>query len=112
MTDRWDDLAERLLDGHPWIDEDIPRIAIATALRTAYEAGKAEERERCVALADDYATVNREIASDTILLDPVLRGRGLTPENVAEYERQQINGTIHSAMFHAAQNIAAAIRGI
>lgn len=84
--------------------------AIQKYLGPVFEAARREGMEAAARIADEYASVNREIAGDSILLDPVLRGRGFTPQNVAESERQQINGTIHSAMFHAAQNIATAIR--
>ena len=80
--------------------------AIASALRSARLA----ERERCAKVADLYAETNREAAGDTILHDPVLRGKGFTPEDVAKSEEMMIDGCIHSSMYHAAKNIAVAIR--
>lgn len=72
--------------------------------------GVERERERCGQIADEYASVNIEAAGDTILHDPVLSGRDSSPEAFDKSRELGIEGAIHSAMFHAAQNIAAAIR--
>ncbi len=84
---------------------DADEQAIAKALMA--------ERSRCAAIADAYAEVNWEQCTDSILLDPVLSNKGerpLTQEDWARSEDMSIDGTIHSSMYHAATNIAAAIR--
>lgn len=71
------------------------------------------EREACAAIADAYAEVNWEQCTDSILLDPVLSNKGerpLTKADWAKAEDMAVEGTIHSSMYHAATNIAAAIR--
>jgi len=71
------------------------------------------ERERCAAIADAYAEVNWEQCTDSILLDPVLSNKGERPLTKADWEKAEdmaVDGTIHSSMYHAATNIAAAIR--
>jgi hypothetical protein len=56
------------------------------------------------------------MCTDSILNDPVLakfrrqEGTAVTDEDVAASERFQMDGAVHSAMHHAAKNIAAAIR--
>lgn len=70
----------------------------------------AAEQERCAKIADMFAEVNIEAAGDTILLDPVLSGRDRSDAACAVSEELRIDGCVHSAMFHAAQNIATAIR--
>lgn len=76
----------------------------------AYERGRREERDACAMVADSYADENIRMAQDTIILDPCLSGGPFTPANMEASRRHQIDGCIHSSMFHAAQNIAAAIR--
>lgn len=76
----------------------------------AYERGKREEREECAKLADSYAEENLRMAQDTIILDPCLSGGPFTPGNIEKSKKQMINGCIHSSMYHAADNIAVAIR--
>lgn len=61
-------------------------------------------------IADEYASVNIEMAHDTILADPVLSGKDVSPAALEKSRDLQIDGCIHSSMFHAAQNIAGAIR--
>lgn len=73
-------------------------------------AAREEERERCAKIADLYADVNIEAAGDTVLADHVLSGKGHAPDDFAKSQDLIIDGCIHSAMFHAAQNIAAKIR--
>jgi len=74
-------------------------------MRDDYQRGL-EEGAR---IADLYAEENFRMASDTILIDPVLRGDLSAPALVLS-EEAQVNGCIHSSMAHAARNIAAAIR--
>jgi len=93
----------------PLVQEREIRTAIARAILAATEA----ERERCAGIADAYAEVNWQTCTDTILLDPVLSNRGqrsLTAADWAKAEGMAVDGTVHSSMYHAATNIAAAIR--
>lgn len=66
--------------------------------------------EVAASIADTYATENFRLAGDTILTDPVLSGRDFSAQACAISDRLQVDGCIHSAMAHAAQNIAKAIR--
>jgi len=61
------------------------------------------------ALARFYADENLEMAGDSVLLDPCLRGEGLTAENIARSKSLQITGCIHSAAYHAGRHIEANI---
>lgn len=76
----------------------------------------AAEREACAQVADMFADENIRMAQDSIFNDPLLRRarRGETAPMVAAdwalVDKCTDDGTIHSSMFHAAQNIAAAIR--
>lgn len=82
---------------------------VARAILSAVE----EEREACAMLADVYADVNWQECSDNILLDPVLSNRGRRPLTHADWSKAEdmaTNSTIHSSMYHAAQNIASSIR--
>lgn len=69
-------------------------------------------------VADLFAEENFAMATDSILLDPLLSAHRLgrqymnTPANNALVEQCQDNGTIHSSSAHAAQNVAAAIRAL
>lgn len=68
--------------------------------------------EAAAKIADAYAEENQRMAADTIMLDPVLAGRPVTPEAIRAAKDLMVEGCIHSSMFHAAQNIAAAIRAL
>lgn len=68
--------------------------------------------EAAARIADAYANENQAMAADTILLDPLLAGGALTAESASRSKDLMIEGCIHSSMFHAAQNIAAAIRAL
>lgn len=59
-----------------------------------------------------YGEINIEICGDNIILDPVLRGQGFSPENVAISEKCQTMSTIHSAKYHACQEIASQIEAM
>lgn len=77
------------------------------------EAMVLAENEACAAIADAYASENITMAHDTVIFDPVLSGKNgdhLTRSDFKKSEELAISGTIHSSMFHAAQNVAAAIR--
>lgn len=84
-------------------------IAILSgALANAKREGMKEAAE----IADAYADENIQMASDTIMIDPVLsgkRGQKFTDEEWERAEKLKIEGCIHSSMFHAAQNIRDAI---
>lgn len=91
------------------VPDDIAAM-IAEAVADAVSA----EREACAKIADAYAEENITMAGDTVLHDPVLRaGKGgkVTLDDLRKSEEMVISGAVHSAMFHAAQNVAAAIRG-
>jgi len=68
--------------------------------------------EEAAKVCDTYAHVNFETAGDAVLLDPVLRGQGFTPENVEQSQQHQTDMLIHTSYFHAGQHLAAAIRAI
>ena len=77
------------------------------------DACSAAERDACSAIADAYAEENITMAGDSVIFDPVLsskRGDALAPSDFRKSEELMMSGAIHSSMFHAAQNIAAAIR--
>lgn len=76
--------------------------------RTA--AAAEAEREACAAIADAYAEENLAMATDTILADPVVSGRDRSEAGFAKAKDLMIEGCIHSSMYHAAKNIAEAIR--
>ena len=79
------------------------------------EAVKAE-REACAALADEYAEENFRMATDTIMIDPILTAHRKkrpyirTPQADELSEKCQIDGAMHSSSAHTAQHVAAAIR--
>lgn len=92
-------------DARLW--QDIVSEGVSSATVAAREM-----RERCAKVADLYAETNLEAAGDTIFLDPILRGKGFSAENMATSDQLTIDGCIHSSMHHAAKNIAAAIRAL
>ncbi len=56
--------------------------------------------------------MNFEAAGDSIILDPVISGRGVSEANIAESEKQRLAGMIHTSQAHAGNHIAAAIRAL
>lgn len=66
--------------------------------------------EDAATIADAYAAENFQMATDTILTDPVLARRDTTEAALAASAMAQTDGCIHASMAHAAKNIAAAIR--
>lgn len=76
----------------------------------------AAERDACAQVADLFADENMSMATDSIINDPLLkrnRTKSKEPMTMADWaltDRCKIDGTVHSSMFHAAQNIAQAIR--
>ena len=99
-------LSTRREQGWVEIRSDELRNPHAVRMVHAIEA----EREACAQIADAYADENITMAGDAVLHDPVLSGEPLTGANVAKSKDRMIEGCIHSSMFHASQNIAAAIR--
>lgn len=93
-----------------WKDDRI--ATIAQALADARAEGRREGVEAAAKVADLYADVNIEQAGDTILLDPCLNGDGFTPENLRASESLIVDGCVHASRFHAAQDIASAIRAL
>ena len=79
------------------------------------EAVKAE-REACAKLADEYAEENFRMATDTIMIDPILTAHRKkrpyirTAQTDELSEKCQIDGAMHSSSAHTAQHVAAAIR--
>ena len=79
-------------------------------------AARREALEEAARIADAFEQENFAMCTDSILLDPVLskfgrrNGHTITAEDWESSESHQVDGTIHSAMAHAARNIAAAIR--
>ena len=99
-----DDL--RILVFGAWQSGQLITLADAEAMVSA-------ERDACSAIADAYAEENITMAGDSVIFDPVLsskRGDVLAPSDFRKSEELMMSGAIHSSMFHAAQNIAAAIR--
>ena len=79
----------------------------------AVKAAVEVETEACALIADAYADENIRMAGDSVLFDPVLgskKGDVLTKADFVKSDGMILDGAIHSSMFHAAQNIAAAIR--
>jgi len=68
--------------------------------------------EAAAKVADAFAEENQRMATDTIMLDPMLNGEPVTSDAVRASKDLMIEGCIHSSMFHAAQNIATAIRAL
>lgn len=68
-----------------------------------------DKLEEAAKIADFYAKENFRLATDTILLDPVLRG-GSSDKALVVSEDLQMWGCIYSSRAHAAQDIAKAIR--
>lgn len=74
----------------------------------------------CLRICDMFADENIRMADDTIMMDPLLsrvrdnrRGLAVAPMTDGEWalcEKLQIDGCVHSAMYHAAKNIGDAIR--
>lgn len=106
-----------------WDRLTVPESAVqivAAALRDTDAAARAEGfaegalamREAAALVADAYADVNIEAAGDTLMADPVLRGAPVTADSITKSESLMIDGCVHSSMFHAAQNIAAAVRAL
>ncbi len=62
-----------------------------------------------IELIREYGDVNFQTCTDNILLDPVLSGKGFTPENIEKSESMQVISTIHSAKYHACQDLIALI---
>lgn len=67
------------------------------------------ERDLIVKFIRRYGEINSEICSDGILLDPLLMGEAWTADNIAKSKECQITTTIHSAKYHACQELADSI---
>lgn len=72
------------------------------------------ERTKALHEAADYAAFYADermrLVGDTIMLDPILSGQIVTPRNLRRSRDLQIDGTINSAAYHAAINIADHLR--
>ncbi|GHG24512.1 hypothetical protein [Paracoccus aerius] len=98
----------------------------ATDIAEASEIIRAllDERDRVIAfvwkeaakVADAYAAENQQMAADSIHFDPVLGAvrqgdvRRLSEAEEQKSDDMQMDGLVHSSMFRAAKNIAAALR--
>ena len=124
MERKANEIAIAVEDSDEWVGEDeaaeIADIALALIARVREleaerETAVVAERKRCVEIARMFADENILMAGDTILMDPILsRARRkelgpVTAEECALSEKMQIEGCVHSAMYHAAKNIANAI---
>ncbi len=76
---------------------------------TRFERGYRAALADVVKLAKLYGEENMAICSDNILMDPLLHGHAWTDENVKLSEQCSIHSTIHSAQYHAAEHLIAAI---
>lgn len=94
------------------------REQLTDAEARAVEAERQRDEARAAALeeaageADAYAAVNLQMAGDTILHDPVLSGRDRSEQGFERSAEMRVDGTIHSAAYHAATNIAGRIRAL
>ena len=68
-----------------------------------------DDERRIVGYIRQYGDINYEQCSDGILLDPLLRGGPWTAENIELSEKCSAQSTIHSAKYHACQELADAI---
>ncbi|MET3527250.1 hypothetical protein ABID41_002368 [Phenylobacterium koreense] len=74
-----------------------------------------ERRDALIEAADYaefYAEERMRLCQDSILHDPVLRGTARTRADFAKSKDLQIDGTINSAAYHAALDIARHLRGL
>lgn len=62
--------------------------------------------------AEFYADERMTLRGDSILHDPILAGGTYTAANLAISADLQIDGTINSAAYHAAKDIAGHLRGM
>lgn len=62
--------------------------------------------------AEKYGEINFEIVNDNILMDPLLRGKEWSDENVAISRDCSIQSTIHSSKYHACQELAEQLRAM
>jgi hypothetical protein len=65
--------------------------------------------QECLRICDMYRDENWAMCTDSILTDPVLKGRR-DPEAFEIAEKNIIHSCVHSSMYHAAKNIGNAIR--
>jgi hypothetical protein len=82
---------------------DMTRTEARIRNRALEEAAKA---------AEEYGEVTFEVCADNILMDPLLHGEPWTEENIKRSADCQVQSTIHSSGFHAANHIAENIRAL
>ena len=73
---------------------------------------RADTIAEIVALIEAYGEVNMEICGDGVLLDPLLHGGPWTDENVKRSDDCTIMSTIHSAKYHACQELIEQIKAL
>lgn len=66
--------------------------------------------EDAASFAEFYAEERMRMCGDSILHDPVLNGTARTRAHLEMSKDLQIDGTINSAAYHAAMNIAEHLR--
>lgn len=93
------------------VDSDIANTTSSFATK-AEQRGYQRGLEEAAKVADAFADENIRMAQDTIVIDPILNGAAPTEDNIKLFKRNQIDGCVYSSMYHAAQNVAAAIRAL
>lgn len=68
--------------------------------------------EEAAKFAEFYAEERMRLVGDSIMHDPLLSGGRWTGANIAASKEAQIDGTINSAAYHAAMQIAEHLRGM
>lgn len=68
--------------------------------------------EEAAAYAEFYAAERMLLCGDSILHDPVLKGTATTLADFVKSQSLQIDGTINSAAYHAAMDIARHLRAL
>lgn len=92
------------------VDALLPLLT--TAEGEAHAKGLREGIEKAAKVAELYAEENLTMAGDTILADPVIRGRDFSDAAMEKSETLRIMGHGHSAAYHAGTDIAAHIRSL
>lgn len=71
---------------------------------------RSDALNEAAAYVEFYAEERMRLCGDSIMLDPVLSGRDRGPVGLAKSRKLQIDGTINSAAYHAAKDIADHLR--
>lgn len=84
--------------------------AIVKMIKATFNHERRTTLLEAAAYVDFYGDERLSLCGDAILFDPILGGEPITPENWARSRDLQIDSTINSAAYHAAQAIAAHLR--